>query len=87
MQVDTTVPVSRGTQLKVVTLISLLQNGDDTLWFIHKVILYRGKNLIDYQYWLGLSPENSGIVIRVKPWSILIRVKLWLEKRLASIIC
>ena len=40
-------------------LISILQNDIDTLWFIHKVILYKGRNCIEYQYWLGLSPENS----------------------------
>ena len=40
-------------------LISILQNDVDILWFIHKVILYKGRNRIDYQYWSGLSPENS----------------------------
>ena len=42
-------------------LISILKNDIDTLWFIHKVILYKGENCTDYQYWLGL-------LIGVKPW-------------------
>ena len=43
---------------KRLILISILQNGFDTLWFIHKIILYKGRSLIDHQYWFGLSPEN-----------------------------
>ena len=51
--------LKKSRKLSHLLLISILQNDVDTIWFIHKVIIHKGRNCIDYQYLLGLIPENS----------------------------
>ena len=73
-------------------LISILQNNVDTLSFIHKAILYKGRIHIDYRFWLGLSPGSSSETSPAamseekrkfsQAMRVVIRVKYWLDKRL-----
>ena len=62
----------------VILIISILQNDIYTLWFRYTIILYEGRHRIAPAFTINTD-------LRVKPWVIVIRVKQWLEKRLASI--